>query len=186
MKVQFRNLRLKLLPPVQRMKADADRKKIMFIAGRPSHGYAEHEFHAGCLLLAKWLKEGLPDVDTVVCKGGWPQDSKILDDADAIVLFADGGDANPMLPHLDEIAALMKRGVGLACIHYAVQVPKGKAGDLMKDWIGGYYEMFWSVNPFWTADFTRFAEHSVARGSSRLRSRTNGTTTCASRTTWTA
>jgi type 1 glutamine amidotransferase len=69
-----------------------------------------------------------------------------------------------MLPHLDEIAALMKRGVGLACIHYAVQVPKGKAGDLMKDWIGGYYEMFWSVNPFWTTDFTRLAEHSVARG----------------------
>jgi type 1 glutamine amidotransferase len=165
MKVQFRNIRLKLLPaPVQRMKADADHKKIVFLAGRPSHGYAEHEYHAGCLLLAKCLKEGLPNVETVVCKDGWPNDSKILDDADAIVLFADGGDANPMLPHLDEIAALMKRGVGLACIHYAVQVPKGKAGDLMKDWIGGYYEMFWSVNPFWTADFTRLPEHAVARG----------------------
>ena len=28
-------------------------KKIVFIAGHPSHGYAEHEHHAGCLLLAK-------------------------------------------------------------------------------------------------------------------------------------
>ncbi len=146
------------------MKGDAGRKKIVFVAGQPSHGYAEHEYYAGCLLLAKCLKEGMPDVETVVCKNDWPKDPKVFDDADAIVVFSDGGDANPMLPHLDEIAELMKRGVGLACIHYAVQVPKGKAGDLMKDWIGGYYEMFWSIHPFWTAEFTRLPEHAVARG----------------------
>ena len=69
MKVQFRNIELKELPPpVQRMKGDAGRKKIVFVAGQPSHGYAEHEHYAGCLLLAKCLKEGLPDVETVVCK----------------------------------------------------------------------------------------------------------------------
>ena len=48
---------------------------------------------------------------------------------------------------------LMQQGVGLACIHYAVEVPKGKAGDDLQRWIGGYFETFWSVNPFWMADF---------------------------------
>ena len=34
----------------------------------------------------------------------------------------------------------------------------------MKDWIGGYYETFWSVNPFWTADFKQLPDHPIARG----------------------
>ena len=43
-------------------------------------------------------------------------------------------------------------------------MPKGKAGDLMKSWIGGYFETFWSVNPDWTADSEQFPDHPVARG----------------------
>jgi hypothetical protein len=165
MKVQFRNVRLKELPKqANPMKGDNSRKKIVFIAGNPSHGYASHEHHAGCLLLAKCLKEAMPNVETVVFKNGWPRDAKALDGADAIVLFSDGGDGNPLMPHLEQIEKLMKQGVGLACIHYAVEVPKGKPGDLLKDWIGGYFETFWSVNPFWTAEFKQFPDHPVARG----------------------
>ena len=37
--------------------------KIVFIAGTPSHHYAEHEHYAGCLLLAECLRRGLPNVD---------------------------------------------------------------------------------------------------------------------------
>ena len=59
MKVQFRNILLKRL----KMK---DTKKVVFIAGRPSHGYAQHEHRAGCLLLAKCLSEGVAGVKTVV------------------------------------------------------------------------------------------------------------------------
>ena len=44
------------------------------------------------------------------------------------------------MKHLDEFDTLMKKGVGLCCIHYAVEIPKGRPGDLMKDWIGGYFE----------------------------------------------
>ena len=35
------------------------------------------------------------------------------------------------LPHLDELGRLMEEGVGLVCLHYAVDVPKGKAGDAL-------------------------------------------------------
>ncbi|MCD4727816.1 MAG: ThuA domain-containing protein [Pirellulales bacterium] len=145
-------------------KSESGKKRIVFIAGRPSHGYSEHEHRAGCLLLAECLKKAFPNVETAVCRDGWPRDRKALDGADAIVIFSDGSKSHPMLRHLGQVEKLMKRGVGLACIHYAVTVPKEKGGDQMKDWIGGYYEAFWSVNPFWTAEFAEFPDHPVAHG----------------------
>jgi len=32
-------------------------KSVLFIAGKPSHGPGEHEFHDGCNLLAKALDQ---------------------------------------------------------------------------------------------------------------------------------
>jgi hypothetical protein len=58
----------------------------------------------------------------------------------------------------------MKKGVGLACIHYAVEVPKEKSGVAFLDWIGGYFEAHWSVNPHWTANFKTLPEHPITRG----------------------
>ena len=37
-------------------------------------------------------------------------------------------------------------------------------GDSFKKWLGGYFELFWSVNPFWTAEFKSFPKHPVANG----------------------
>ena len=151
MKVQFRNIRFKELKHDNPMKAEA-KKKIVFLAGGPSHGYAQHEHHAGCLLLAKCIQENVPEAETVVYQG-WPQPGvrgappHALDDAATVVIFCDGGGGHIVMNHLDELDKLMHKGVGMACIHYAVEVPKGKAGDLMKSWIGGYFEEFWSVNP---------------------------------------
>ncbi len=145
-------------------KADGTGKKIVFVAGKPSHGFASHEHNAGCKLLAEWLKKGVDGVETVVVTGGWPEDFSVFDDADAVVQFSDGGGGNPMLPHLDDIQKLIDRGVGFACIHYAVEVPKDVAGDRLRSWIGGCYEQWWSVNPHWEAKFTVFPDHPVARG----------------------
>ena len=58
----------------------------------------------------------------------------------------------------------MKKGVGLSCLHYGVEIPKGKPGNYLLDWIGGYFESDWSVNPHWSAKFTEFCDHPVARG----------------------
>jgi len=162
MKVQFRNVRIKELKPDNPMKSDA-KMKIVFLAGGPSHGYAQHEHHAGCLLLAKCIAENVPEAKTVVYQG-WPKDSQVLDDAATVVIFCDGGEGHLVMHHLDEFDRLAKKGVGLACIHYAVEVPPGKAGDLMKCWTGGYFETFWSVNPFWVGHFDKFPDHPVARG----------------------
>ncbi len=138
-------------------------KKIVFIAGPPSHGYAAHEYYAGCVLLARCLRDAVPGVRTTILRG-WPKEPAALRGAATIVLSCDGGGGHLVIPHLDEMEKLMSQGVGLAAIHYAVEIPKGKPGERFKSWIGGYYETFWSVNPFWKASFTKFPKHPVANG----------------------
>ena len=115
--------------------------KIVLIAGRPSHGPGDHEFNAGCKLLAKCLSQ-VPGVEPVVVTGGWPKDESVFDGAKALIFFMDGGGGHPMIQddHLAKIQKLMDKGVGIACLHYAVEVPKGEPGDEFLDWIGGYYE----------------------------------------------
>ena len=68
-----------------------------------------------------------------------------------------------VLPHLAQVDSLMKKGVGLACLHYAVEVPKEK-GSYFLDWIGGYFETGWSINPTWEADFKTIPKHPVTNG----------------------
>lgn len=168
MKVQFRHIRLKKLPAADKDSDSAtsatDRKKVVLIAGTKSHGYGAHEHRAGCLLLARCLKEsGLP-IDTTVIENGWPEDAAVLQDADAVVIYADGGGRHPFNQHIGEINKLMQRGTGLVAIHYGVEVPKGKSGDAFLNWIGGYFETHWSVNPHWTPEFTELPEHPISRG----------------------
>ena len=139
-------------------------KKIVFVAGKPSHGYGAHEHNAGCLLLAKELKAAMPEYTTEVALNGWPQDTKIFDGADCIIMYCDGGGGHMVVPHLDEVDALAKKGVGIVCVHYGVEVEKGKPGDRFLDWIGGYFEMNWSVNPHWTAKYEKFPDHPISRG----------------------
>ena len=143
----------------------AAEKKIVLIAGRPSHSTGQHEHRAGSLLLQKCLNK-LPGITSTVHSNGWPQSVDAFDGADAIVIYSDGGGGHPAIkedrPQL--LGGLMKKGVGLGCIHYAVEVPKDKGGPELLDWIGGYFETFWSVNPHWEADFKQLPTHPITRG----------------------
>src|ERR1051326_7191511 len=69
-------------------------KKIVLLAGSPSHGAGEHEFNAGCQLLKKCLNE-IPGVQSEVYNNGWPTDERVFDGAAAIFLYSDGGDGHP-------------------------------------------------------------------------------------------
>ena len=161
MKIEFKDIRLRRL----KLK---DKKKIVFVAGKKSHGWGKHEHHAGCLLLEKCLNEfrsdtGLP-VLTTVYKDGWPRDKTAFDNADTVVVFADGGPKHPLHSNGEAFEHIMRDGVGLVCLHYGVEVPPGKSGQRFLDWIGGYFETNWSVNPHWEADFKEIPEHPVTRG----------------------
>jgi type 1 glutamine amidotransferase len=142
----------------------ADKKKVVFIAGPPSHGFGAHEHYAGCVLLAKCLNDNMPNINAVVYKNGWPKDADAFAGVDAIVIYCDGGGSHVAIPHIKELDDMLAKGVGLGCIHYAVEVPKGEAGDTFTKWIGGYFETFWSINPHWKADFTKLPNHAITRG----------------------
>jgi type 1 glutamine amidotransferase len=143
---------------------DVKKKKVVLVSGGPSHGWADHEHYAGCMLLAKALNEsGLP-VETAVAKHGWPKDEAVFEGADTVVVYCDGGGGHLLNKRLDYFEGLAKKGVGLVCIHYGVEVPKGPSGDAFLRWIGGYFETHWSVNPHWEASFEKFPDHPVARG----------------------
>jgi len=139
-------------------------KSIVMIAGTPSHGYGAHEHFAGCRLLADVLQAGSTSVKVQVVKNGWPEDDTILDQADTIVMYADGGAKHPAVAHMDSLQKQMDRGAGFVCLHYAVEVPAGEVGDKFKDWLGGYFEVDWSVNPHWIAEFKTMPDHSITRG----------------------
>jgi putative membrane-bound dehydrogenase-like protein len=151
---------LSLLSPA----SAAEKKKVLFVAGKPSHGYGAHEHNAGCDLLARSLKQGMPDWQVDVAHNGWPQDSSVFDKVDCIVMYCDGGGGHMALPHKKEVDALAKKGTGIVCIHYAVEVPKENGGPEFLNWIGGYFEMNWSVNPHWVGKFEKFPDHPIANG----------------------
>jgi type 1 glutamine amidotransferase len=122
--------------------------KIVLVAGKPSHGPEQHEFNAGTMLLEKCLRQN-SGVETVMVKGGWPENESVFDGASTLVFYMDGGEGHPMIEdgRLAKIGARMQKGVGLVCLHYAVEVPKDKGGPELLDWIGGFYERPYSQNP---------------------------------------
>jgi type 1 glutamine amidotransferase len=139
--------------------------KLIIIAGKPSHGPRQHEFRAGSLLLQKCLANvsGLVvEVDDM----GWVKDEKTFDDADAVVIYADGGKGHPALQgdHPAKLSALIQKGVGFGCMHYGVEVPADTGGPEFKKWVGGYYEDHFSCNPVWEPKFDEFVDHPITRG----------------------
>jgi type 1 glutamine amidotransferase len=145
--------------------ASAADKRIILVAGKPSHGPGEHEFRAGCLLLHRCL-ENVPGVSSVVYSNGWPREASAFDGADAVLIYADGGAGNPAIQsgHEKVIGDLVSKGVGLGCAHYGVEVPSTNGGPQFLEWIGGYYEHQFSVNPMWSPEFNSFPAHPIARG----------------------
>ncbi len=140
-------------------------KKIVLVAGGPSHGPGEHEHRAGMLLLGKCLDQ-VPGIQVVVVSNGWPADLKTFDGASAVAIYSDGGDGHPFIQddRLGVIDRLTKAGVGVGLIHYAVEVPKDHGGAEFLRWVGGYFETDWSVNPHWLAKFDALPQHPVTRG----------------------
>jgi hypothetical protein len=153
---------------------DGADKRIVLIAGKPSHPKGMHEFRAGSMLLQKALS-GVKGVTVDVYTNGWPtktvddvvvDDNGLLDNADAVMIYADGAKGHPAIQrdHMKVLDALAAKGVGLGFAHYGVEVPAGPPGEAMQRWIGGYYETNFSVNPMWKPAFDTLPNHPVTRG----------------------
>jgi hypothetical protein len=136
-----------------------DVKKIVFVADTDPHGdRGNHEFLAAAIYFARTINANYPNAYCVVhTKAKWPKDLKHADTV--IVLLNHGGTAVN-----DAVKEATSRGAGFMAIHYGVEVNKGDQGDNYLKWLGGYFETFWSVNPWWTPDFTELPKHEVTRG----------------------
>jgi type 1 glutamine amidotransferase len=144
------------------------KQKLVLVAGKPSHPPRMHEFNAGVQLLTKCLAQGAPDLKVEFVLNGWPADEAVFNDADAVVFYMDGGPKHEVVQEggarLAKIEEWTKRGVGIGCMHYGVEVVADQAGDQFKRWIGGYYENMYSCNPIWEPNFTQFVDHPITRG----------------------
>src|SRR5438477_1412704 len=93
--------------------ASSGGKKVVFIAGKPSHSYGAHEHNAGCVLLAKELQAAMGAIACDAHLNGWPADEHFADGADCIVMYCDGGVGHMVNKHLAEVDALAKKGIGI-------------------------------------------------------------------------
>jgi len=142
----------------------ADKAKVVFISGKPSHGRLAHEHQAGNMILAKGLNEsGLPIEAVVVPHYGYPKDESILNGADTIVVFCTGHGGHVLNPKLKQFDALMKKGIGVVMIHWATEAIKGDPGNKFLEWMGGFCDLNWSVNPHWTPNF-KAQKHPIWNG----------------------
>ena len=140
-----------------------DKHKVVFLHGSRSHASGDHEFQAGSHLLAKHLNaQDKVDVEAVV-NAGWPEDESILDDADAIVIYADG---TKVIGHgwekMDEL--VREKKVGVIFMHYAVHPSVEQGEKYFLPWIGGFFKNGLSVNPFWRAKIKPMKGHETANG----------------------
>jgi len=165
MKIEFKNIRLKRTK-LAAVNGLGERRKIVMLAGKQSHGPGDHEFNAGCLLLKKCLDESMPNVVTATYKNGWAEDPTALDNVDVVMSYADGGGGHPVIQsnRTAIINHLTSKGVGIVLAHYAVEVPKERGGPDFLNWIGGYFETNWSVNPHWEAEVLPLPKHPIANG----------------------
>lgn len=149
--------------PFQLAAADAP-KKIVFLSGKPSHGPMAHEHRAGNLLLAKRLNESGLQIQAVVLPDvGYPADSSVLQDADTIVIFGTGHRGHLLNPHLEEFDALMRKGTGVVMIHWATEAELGMPAKKFLEWMGGFCDLNWSVNPHWSPKF-KPVKHEIWNG----------------------
>lgn len=139
--------------------------KLVLIAGKPSHPPGMHEFKAGTTLLQKCLSQ-IPNLVVDRHEMGWVKDEATFADADAVVIYADGGKGHPAVQdqHLATIRGLVGKGVGFGVMHYGVEVVPELGGAEFKEWLGGHYENSFSCNPIWEPEFKSFPAHPITQG----------------------
>ena len=162
---RFARYSLVLIPLIALLSSSgalAEKKKIVFLADGGKNSKTHNHVQGNAVLAAALEASGL-GFETAQYKG-WPKEADAFDGVDCIVIFCNGGGGHLVMKNLERFEELVDSGVGLVCLHYGVEVPKGKAGDIMLKGMGGYFETHWSVNPHWVATIEKLPEHPITRG----------------------
>lgn len=140
-------------------------KHLALIAGGPSHSTGTHEHRAGILLFERCLAN-IDNLEISTHFDGWPSNNAIFDNADAVLMYMDGGDRHHVIQEdrLEFMQQHIDEGIGFGAMHYGVEVPSDNGGEEFMDWIGGHYETYFSVNPIWEPTFDNLPNHPILRG----------------------
>ena len=140
-----------------------DAAKVLFLHGSRSHASGDHEFQAGSHLLTKHINAQKKVNLQASMHHGWPADESILDEADAIVIYADGTKViGSGWAKMDQLVKDKK--IGILFMHYAVHPSVEEGEKYYLPWIGGFFKNGISVNPFWRADIKPLKDHETSRG----------------------
>ncbi len=150
--------------PAQEVTAN---RKIVLVAGETAKvdKLGHHDYLAGCRALEVFLKQ-TPGVEVVQVTEGWPGDESVLESADAIVFYTDGGGKQEFLStpeRLSKVQSMIDSGVGLVMLHQAVDYPD-EVGAQAKSWLGGVYLTGPSARGHWDSKHVDFPNHPIARG----------------------
>ncbi|MGB8167593.1 MAG: ThuA domain-containing protein, partial [Chthoniobacteraceae bacterium] len=127
--------------------AVAAKLHVLIVVGPSTHPPGTHEVAAGGRVLKHCLDTmaNVPGV-TADLFYEWPQDDAILDSAASVVFIGD--QFPPMrLPNsaatMTKLDAMMKRGCGIVCVHYATGLSAADVGENgehpLLQWMGGYF-----------------------------------------------
>jgi len=152
--------------PLEVNSPDGSLAKIVVIAGSQSPGSKPggHEYFAGGVLISGWLKQ-TPGVWPVLVANGWPTDERVLDGAQAVVVYADGGGNLSFLPpeRWAKVRGLVEKGVGVVMLHQSIDIPEANAEEL-KAWVGGAWTKDIGVRGHWDMEFKELPRHAILNG----------------------
>lgn len=151
-------------------------KKIVFLWSK-----GHHPNKAGCELFKHCL-ESSPSVKGIKCEvyESWPENPGVLNDAAAIVIYSEGineemkkqGKPHPVFnspKRLQYLNKLMKKGVGMVCIHYTLYATRQLEAPKLLEWIGAYYDFEGYGSAHWVTQKPQVltpvtSYHPVSRG----------------------
>lgn len=143
-----------------------DGARIVLVAGPVrSAGHAgHHDYTGGCRLLATLLN-GMPGVSCRVVDQGWPDDETVLEQADAVAFYDNGGGKQGFLARpsrRERLLELSSRGCGLSLLHQAAGFPREYA-SLGQQLFGGVYVAGESGRGHWKSRHRYFPDHPVTQ-----------------------
>jgi hypothetical protein len=148
---------------LEQQPTDPGAAKVVLVGGSNYLKAGEHDYLAGCAVLADLLKQP-PGVAPVIA-ADWPTKAETLAGAKVVVLFVDGGDKHAALQgnRAAEVQKLVDAGVGLVQLHQVADDPKD-FGDRARAWAGGAWEKGTGQRAHWVHTFKTFPDHPVCRG----------------------
>ena len=150
--------------PLESLPNDPSQAKIVLLAGSPSNKPGQHEYFAGCALIADWLKN-VPGVAPVMVADGWPKNEAVLEGARSVIIYMDGGDKLAFLApeRWARMKALADAGTGFVILHQAIDCPADRAADF-QNWFGAAFQSDIGCRGHWDVKFNAVPTHAVNQG----------------------